>query len=65
MWFGTSNNCGVWLYGVEQNRETDEEYDEDCVEEGFQLARMKFERDGMGGREAIGMGYCSSTLEMD
>ena len=25
----------------EQNRKTDEEHDEDCVEEGFQLARVK------------------------
>ena len=24
--------------------ETDEERDEDCVEEGFQLARVKFDR---------------------
>ena len=31
-------------------RETDKEHDEDCVEDGFQLARVKFERDGEGGR---------------
>ena len=27
---------------VRQNRETDEEHDEDCVEEEFQLARVKY-----------------------
>ena len=32
------------------NRETDEEHDEDCVQEGFQLARVKYHRDGEGGR---------------
>ena len=31
--------------------ETDEERDEDCVEEGFQLARVKFDRDGERDRE--------------
>ena len=36
----------VWLNGVQQNRETNEEHDKDCVEERFHLARMKFERDG-------------------
>ena len=52
VWY-ISNTCGaVWLYGVEQNKETDEEHDEDCVEEGFQLASVKFDRDDEGGREA-------------
>ena len=42
IWFGISNTCGgVWLNRGEQNRETDEEHDEDCVKEGFQLARVK------------------------
>ena len=50
IWFGISNNCGVWLNGVEQNRETDEEHDENYVEEEFQLAKLKFDRDGKGGR---------------
>ena len=36
--------CG-WM-GVQQNKETNEEHDKDCVEERFHLARMKFERDG-------------------
>ena len=51
IWFSISNTCGgLWLNGVGQNREADEEHDGDCVEEGFQLARVKFDRDD----EAIG-----------
>ena len=46
------------MNGVEQNRETDEEHDQDCVEEGFQLARV---RDEEGGREALIVSIC----EMD
>ena len=45
-----------------KNRETDEEHDKNCVEEGFQLARGKFDRHGEGGREAVGMGYCSISI---
>ena len=56
IWFGIFNTCGgVLLNGVGQNRETDEEHDEDCVEEGFQLGNVKFNRDGEGSREALGM----------
>ena len=56
MWFGIFNTCGsAWSNVVEQNRETDKEHDEDCVEEGFQLARGRFGRDGEVGREALGM----------
>ena len=33
IWFGISNTLGVWSNWVGQNRETDEEHDEDCVEE--------------------------------
>ena len=63
IWFGISNTCGeVWLNQVGQNRETNEEHDEDCVEEGFNLARVKFDRDGEGGREALGMGNCSINV---
>ena len=36
---------------VEQNRESDEEHDEDCVEEGFQLNKGKNDRDGEAGRK--------------
>ena len=46
------------MNGVGQNRETDEEHDQDCVEEGFQLARV---RDEEGGREALIVSIC----EMD
>ena len=60
IWFGISNTCGgAWLNGLGQNRENDEERHEDCVEEGFQLARVKFGRDGQLGREALGMGNCT------
>ena len=39
-WFGLSNTSSDWWSnGVGQNRETDEQHDEDCVEEGFQLVR--------------------------
>ena len=44
---------------VRKNRETNEKHDEDCVEEGFQLSRVKFGRDGEGGREALGIKNCS------
>ena len=46
----------------QEKQETDEEYDEDCVKEGFQLARVKFDRDGETGREALGMRNCSINL---
>ena len=51
IWSGISNICGgggMWLNWVEQNRETDEEHADDCVEEGFQLARVKSDGDGEG-----------------
>ena len=52
----------MWLNWVGQNRETDEEHDEDCVEGGFQLARVKFDRDGERGRETLGMGKGSINI---
>ena len=42
-------------------RATDEEHDEDYVKDGFQLARVKLDMNGKGGREASGMGYCSGN----
>ena len=61
--FGLFNTCGdVWLNWVGQIRETNEEHDENCVEGGFQLTRVKFDRDGEGGREAVGMGNCSIII---
>ena len=52
IWFGISNTCGgVWLNGVGQKRETNEEHDEDCVEEEFQLAMVKLDKDGEGDRK--------------
>ena len=65
IWFGISNNCGVWSIGVGKNTETNEEHDEDFVEEGFLLARRKFDKDGNGHGEALGMSYCISIFEMD
>ena len=52
----------MWLNGVGQNKETDEEHDEYCVKEGFQLARVKHDKDGEGGREAVGMGNHSISI---
>ena len=45
----------LWWRVGGQNRETDEEHHEDCVEEGFQLAR-ELDKHGERGREALGMG---------
>ena len=59
------------MNGVGQNMETHEEHDEDCAEEGFQLARVKLDKDGEGSKEALGMGNRSikiwdeSELELD
>ena len=50
------------LNGVRQNRKTDEEHDGDCTEEGFQLAKVRIDRDSEGGREALGMGHCSINI---
>ena len=54
IWFGISYICGgVWSNGLGQNRGTDGEHDEDCVEEVFHLARVKFDRDGEGSTGAL------------
>ena len=45
----------MWLNGVGQNKETDEEHDEYCIKEGVQLAGVKHDKDGEGGRKALGM----------
>ena len=47
---------------VGQNRETDEEHYEDCVEDRLLLARKKIDRDGEKGREALGMGNRSINI---
>ena len=47
---------------VEQNRETNEEHDEDCVEEGFQMPRVKLDKGFEGVREALGMGNRSINI---
>ena len=52
----------MWSNGVGQNRETDKEHDEYCVEEGFQLARVKYDRDGEGGRGVLVVGNCSISI---
>ena len=63
IWFGISNTFGgTWLNGVEQNRETNDKHYEDCVKEGFQLTRVKFDIDGEGDREAVSMGNCSTNI---
>ena len=58
--FGLSNTCDdVWSNEVGQNSITYEKHDEDCVKEVFQLAMVKFDRDGEEGREALRVGNCS------
>ena len=47
---------------VGQNRETDGEHDKNCVEDGFQLTRVKFDRDGEGCSDAPGVGSCSINI---
>ena len=62
-WFDISNTyVSAWSNGVGQNREANEEHDKHCVEEGLQLARVKFNRDGEGGSEAPGVGNCSINI---
>ena len=52
----------MWLNGVGQNKETDEEHDEYCIKEGFQLARVKHDKDGEEGRKGVGMGNHSINI---
>ena len=54
----------MWSNEVEKSRKTDEEYDNDCVEKEFQLVREKFDKDGEGSREAVGMD-CYSIIIWD
>ena len=42
-----------------------EEHDEDCVEERFKLAGVKFDRDGEEDRKALGMRTAVSIFEMN
>ena len=62
MWFGISSTCSVWSNWVAKNRKTNEEHDQDCIEEGFQLTRVQFYRDVEEKREALGTGYCSINI---
>ena len=56
IWFGIPKTCGgTWVNRVEQNREVNDKHDTDSVKEGFQLARVKFDKDGEEGREAPDM----------
>ena len=48
--------------GVGQNRETDGEDDDDCVKEGFQLVKVKYDRDGGGGRETLSVENCNINI---
>ena len=52
----------MWWHMDEYDRETKEEHDEVCVEETLQLARLKFDIDGEGDKEALGMVYCSINI---
>ena len=52
----------MWSNGKGKNTETDEECDKYCVEEVFQLARVKLDRDSEGGSEAPDVGNCSINI---
>ena len=54
----------MWSNGVGQNRETDEEHDQDCVEEGFHLARVKVDKDGLGMQNCCINIWDGSELEL-
>ena len=43
----------MWSNGVGQNKEIDEEHNKNCVEEGLQFARVKFDRGGAGSRKTV------------
>ena len=61
--FVISNTCdGMSSNGVGLNRETDEKRDEGCCKEGFQLARVKLDRNGKEGREVLSMGNGSINI---
>ena len=49
-------------YRLIKNWKTDKDHDEDCISEGFQLARVEFDRDGKGGRKISGMEYYSCNI---
>ena len=49
---------------VGQNKETDEEHDENCVEEEFQLTRVKIDKDGKRGRVALGIGNQNHSVNI-
>ena len=52
-------SCGILPNGGGQNSETDKEHEENCVEEGFQLDMVIFDRYRERGRNALGMESCS------
>ena len=63
IWLGISRTCGaMWSNGEGQNREIDEKHDENCFKEGFQLDRVKFDRDAERSREALGIANCSISI---
>ena len=45
-----------------KNGKIDEEHDEECVKEGFQLNRGEIDRDDERFREIVGKGYCSINI---
>ena len=60
---GIFNTCGsLRLNRIGKNKESNEEYDKDLVEEEFQLATVKFGRNGERSREALGVGNCSINI---
>ena len=47
---------------VQCDKKTDEQHGKDCVEEGFQLARAKFDRRGEGCLYRVGIGVGNVAL---
>ena len=47
---------------VQCDKKTDEQHGKDCVEEGFQLARAKFDRCGEGCLYRVGIGVGNVAL---
>ena len=60
VWY-TQYLCWCVVEWGRTNRVAAEEH-EDCVEEGFQLAKVKFDRDDERDKEAPAMGNCSINI---
>ena len=55
----------MWLNGVGQNSETNEEHNKYCVKEGFQLARINLKKMVREAGKLLVWGNVVSIFEMD